>query len=350
MDKEMKVRIIYLVLVVALFLVLVSPFIIPIFFASTMALTLTPLLHKLERMGMQKKRAAALLTVLFTVIISIPLFFFLYKGTIAVTGQLEKMQINQKLREQGVSEIVSDMRHDLVYSVQKFSKKYEFLSFLNEKKIDQYMGLANNYLLRFFQGLAASLPELFVLLLIMILCIYSFLKNGPNVYRFLKTVSGFSNERMEQLSLVFIRDSRQVYLSNIATGSVQSIMVATGVSLLGQGEFFLTFFVTLILSFVPVIGAAPVAILYAIVAFFKGDTTSAIILVVLGATTGVADNLMRPWLTTFGESKIPPIVAFICVIGGALLFGFPGLFIGLLIGSIAYDTLPIFWDEIGTKK
>jgi predicted PurR-regulated permease PerM len=64
----------------------------------------------------------------------------------------------------------------------------------------------------------------------------------------------------------------------------------------------------------------------------------------------VIDNMLRPWLATFGESKIPPIVAFVCVIGGALLLGFPGLFIGLLVGSIAYDTLPIFWDDLHTKK
>lgn len=350
MEKEIKVRILYVIVVLALFLVLVSPFIIPIFFAATVSLTLTPLLHKLEAKGMMKKRAAALLTAIFTIVISIPLFFFLYKGTIAVTNQLEKMQINEKLREQGVSEIVSDLRHDFVVSIQKYSKKYEFMSFLNERKIDQYLGMANNYLLKFFQGLAASLPELFVLLLIMILCVYSFLKNGHNVQNFFKSISGFSQERMEQLSQVFIQDSRQVYLSNIVTGSVQSIIVATTVSLLGLGEFFLVFFVTLILSFVPVVGAAPVAFLFALLAFFKDMNTAAIILLVVGGATGVVDNLMRPWLTTFGESKIPPIVAFICVIGGALLFGFPGLFIGLLVGSITYDTLPIFWNEIQTKK
>jgi hypothetical protein len=40
------------------------------------------------------------------------------------------------------------------------------------------------------------------------------------------------------------------------------------------------------------------------------------------------------------------MTAFICVLGGALWLGFPGLFIGLLIGTFAYDTLPLFWQEI----
>ena len=34
---------------------------------------------------------------------------------------------------------------------------------------------------------------------------------------------------MDELTNIFIKDSRQVYLSNIVTGGVQSLMVAAGV-------------------------------------------------------------------------------------------------------------------------
>ena len=43
-------------------------------------------------------------------------------------------------------------------------------------------------------------------------------------------------------------------------------------------------------------------------------------------------------------------MSFVFVIGGALLIGFPGLFIGLLLGAVVYDTLPLFWDEIGKTE
>lgn len=351
MSTEVKViRVLYIITLSLALLVFVSPFFISIIFAATVALALFPVLLKLEAKGMKRKRAAALLTVLFTIVISIPLFFFLIKGTIAVTGQLEKMAINEKLRDQGVTELVSDLRHEFVVSIHNYSSKYEFLTFLNEKKIESYLTMVNNFLLVFFQGLATSLPEVFILLLIMILCTYSLLKNASNVRRFFQKIFGFSDEKMDRIVALYIMDSRQVYISNIATGGIQSIIVATGVSLLGLGDWFLVFFVTLILSFIPVIGAAPVAFLFALLAFFKGNSTSAIILLVLGSFTGVVDNLLRPWLASFGESRIPPIVAFVCVIGGALLMGFPGLFVGLLVGSIAYDTLPIFWEELHSKK
>ncbi|MDP3663743.1 MAG: AI-2E family transporter [Nitrosomonas sp.] len=351
MTNENKViRVIYIVIFSVAILVLVSPFFIPIMFAGTIALTLFPAQLKLESKGMKRNHVAALLTTLFTTVISIPLFFFIIKGTDAVTTQLEKMSFNEKLKDQGIQELVLDIRHDIVSAIQKLSSKYDILEFLNEKNIKHYLEMVNNFLLDFFREVATSLPTLFVLLLIMILCTYSFLNNAENVKNFFQKITGFSETRMEELTNIFIQDSRQVYLSNIVTGGVQSLMVATGVSLLHLGDFFVVFFVTLIFSFIPVIGAAPVAFAFAIFALFKDSSTVAFILGVLGIVTSVVDNILRSWLTTFGESKIQPIVAFVCVIGGALLFGFPGLFIGLFVGSYAYDTLPIFWDELSSQK
>lgn len=350
MTEVKVIRILYLVILSIALLVFVSPFFVSLIFAGTVSLALFPLMLKLENKGMKRKRAAALLTVLFSIIISIPLFFFLIKGTIAVTSQLEKLSINEKLRDQGVTELVSDLRHEFVNAIMKMSQKYEILKFLDQRKIESYLMMINNFLLTFFQGLATSLPTMFILLLIMILCTYSLLKNATSVREFFQKIFGFSDEKMDKIVSIYIMDSRQVYISNIATGGIQSLIVATGVALLGLGDWFLVFFVTLILSFIPVIGAAPVAFMFALIAFFKENNTAAIILVVVGSFSGVIDNMLRPWLASFGESKIPPIVAFVCVIGGALLMGFPGLFIGLLVGSIAYDTLPIFWNELHSKK
>lgn len=350
MAKEMKIRILYVVVLSLALLFLVSPFFIPIFFAGTISLTLLPIQKKLEQKGLKKKHASLLLTTLFAVVISIPVTYFIVKGTIAVTDQLEKMSANEKLRGQGVSEIVTDLRHDFVVSIKKFSTKHSFLQFLDDKRIDQYLGIANSYLLNFFKAFLGTLPTMFILLLIMLLCTYSFLNHTASVRNFFQKLTGLSDQRMDQLTDIFIDDSRQVYLSNIATGGIQSLIIATAVSLVGVADFFVVFFITLILSFIPVIGAAPVAFLSALLAFFMEKNTGAIILVVVGSFAGVVDNILRPWLASFGQSRIPPIVAFICVIGGAILLGFPGLFIGLLVGSIAYDTLPIFWSEIELKK
>ena len=84
---EQKVaRVLYMIVLSVAFLVLVSPFSIPIIFAASVALALFPLLLRLEKLGLQRKRAAAILTVLFTILISIPMAFFIARGTITVTS------------------------------------------------------------------------------------------------------------------------------------------------------------------------------------------------------------------------------------------------------------------------
>lgn len=343
------VRVLYIIVFTLAVLFLVSPFFIPIFFAATIALALYPTQLKLESMGVKKKLSAGLLTTLFTIIISIPVTFFIIKGTVAVVSYLEKVHRQNMVEGQNVADLVSDMRGEVIHFIMKYTGRYEFLNFLNEKKINEYLNVALNFLLNFFQDLAARLPNIFIMLIIMIFCIYSFLKHAQRIRSFFKSLTGFSEGKMRKLTKIFINDSRQVYISNIGTGIIQSFMVATGVSLLGLGDFFLIFFVTLILSFVPVLGAAPVAFLFGIVAFIQDNITAAIILGVVGIITSLTDNLLRPWLNSFGESKLPPIIAFVSVIGGALLLGFPGLFMALVISTIAFDTLKLFWEELDSK-
>jgi predicted PurR-regulated permease PerM len=350
MANELRLRALYIFILLCFLFHLISPFLISIVFAASMSLTLKPLHSVLMNKGLSSGKSAALLTSLFAVIISIPVFFFVIKGTVMITNKLEELQVNEKLRDQGVQALVKDMRHDFVVAIKALSSRYEFLQFLNERKIDHYLGFAVNYLLKFFQGFLTQLPALFVLLLIMILCTYTFLTHSIFISLFFQRVFGFSDLMMDRLTHIFIMDSRAVYLSNILTGAFQSLLTATGVSLLGLSEFFLVFFVTLILSFIPVIGAAPVSFVFSLWAFITGNNTAAIILVILGIFTGLVDNFLRPWLTTFGESSIPPIFAFICVIGGALWLGFPGLFIGLLLGSYVWDTIPIFWEDLESKN
>lgn len=346
--SEQKVaRVLYMTVLSIAFLILVSPFSVSIIFGGSVALALYPLMTRLEAKGLSRKKSAALLTILFTVLISIPISFFIAKGIVEVTAHLEKINFNEQLRDQGMQGFVSDVRHDIVLSVHKYAQKVNVGEFLTPKKIDGYLNVVTTWLLKFFQGVVASLPVIFLFLLVTIICTYSFLKHAHTIRLFFQKIFGFNDETMEDLVSISIRDARGVYISNIVTAAVQALCVALGAALTGVADFFLIFFITLILAFIPVIGAGPVAFICALVAYIKGNNTAAIILVFVGLFAGTIDNIIRPWLATIGESKIPPITAFICVLGGALLMGFPGLFIGLLVGSFAYDTLPVFWREVG---
>ena len=263
-----------------------------------------------------------------------------------VTDLLEKFSVNEQVQNKGVQAVASSMRQQIINGSQTYLSKLHMTSFLTPQKLDGYLKSGNTFLLQFFQNLATNIPTVILFLVVMILSTNAFLAGAGGIRNFFQELFGFSDRKMNQLVGIFLRDARQVYISNIVTGAIQSLIVATGVYFVTDADWFLVFFVTLIFSFVPVIGAAPMAFLFAVVAFFQDNPTGAIILAVMGGFTGLIDNILRPWLASFGESKAPGIVSFIFVIGGALLIGFPGLFIGLLVGSIVYHTLPLFWEEI----
>ncbi len=344
---EQKVaKIIYMVLFVLLGFVFVSPFVMSIFFGATVALACYPLLLRLEARGWSKKAAAKIITILFTFLISIPVMFFIVKGTVAITNQLERISEDDKLSDQNFQEMVVTFRHEITEFIYKYTSHFEWADFLTRKKIGEYVIRVNDVLLNFFKGFASSLPELFLLLLVMVLCLYTFLIHGKKMRDFFQELFGFPKARMDEFILIFIDDARQVYVSNLATGLIQATIVAVTISISGLGEFFLIFFITLMLSFIPVIGAAPVFLPFGLYTFLNGNTKWTVIFFIVAVLAGLVDNLLRPWLASLGESRCPPVVSFICVLSGAIILGFPGLFIGILVGSLVFDTLPIFWDEL----
>lgn len=353
MSKQIEknvARIVYLALVLFATAFVVYPFIIPVIFAASIALAMHPLHRYMMNKGLGPRQSAGLLTFVFTVLISIPLLFFIIKGVSTITSQLQEVSFTEMNKEGGVSGIVEGLKDQLVGTVHGVAAKFKVESFFTPTKINQFLKQGSAILLGFFQSFLASAPLIFLFLLITVACTYSFLKFSSSIRHFFQELFAFDDARMDEFVRTFINDSRQVYISNLVTGGVQSLCVATGAAATGTADFFLIFFVTLVLAFIPVIGAAPVAFGVAAVAFLSDNTTGAIIMVVVGAFSGIIDNFLRPWLASFGQSRIPPIAAFICVLGGAILLGFPGLFLGLLLGSIAYDTLPFFWEVMGKTR
>lgn len=349
--KPYKVqRISYIVLLVLFSLVFISPFLIPILLAGSVSLALYPLQVGLEKKFKRPKWTAVLLTFSFTTIVSIPFIFFLIKGAQTVSGFMAQSSPTKGLSNHGLEYMLKTLRGDIYLKIQHFISNWPFASFFTEKRLDHYLQGAINILLKFFQDFGADLPSVFIFFLVMVLNIYFFLVHGLGIRVFFQKLFGFDEQKMQKLVTIFISNARQIYFSNIVTGTIQSIIVATGVYFVVKVDWFVVFFITFVLSFMPVIGASPIAFLFTIFSFLQGNSLGAFILFGLGCFTGVIDNLLRPWLASFGESKISPVFALVFVLGGALLLGLPGLFIGLLVGAISFDSIPLFWEEVVAER
>ena len=342
MDNKLKNQILcglYVFSLLAILLWFTSPFVVSILLAGSVALALYPIQEKLEARGMKTGRAAFLVTAAFAILVSVPFLVFTSKGIVIIVSQL------QKVNQDGLLQFIERAKGSVFRYILQVLDGTPLETFLNTQKLNSYLKSFSKFGLEFFQNMLSGIPVITMFFIIMILCVFSFLYHSQPIKKFFQEMFGFNAKKMNLFTAILIRDSKQVYISNIVTGFIQAFIVSTGVYFIVDVDWFLVFFVTFVLSFIPVVGAAPTAFIFALVAFVQDHYAGAIILVVVGSLTGIVDNILRPYLSSLGETRAPQAVSFICILGGAMLLGVPGLFLGLLVAAICYDTLPLFWKE-----
>jgi len=90
-----------------------------------------------------------------------------------------------------------------------------------------------------------------------------------------------------------------------------------------------------LVSAVVQVGVGPIVIPVIIYVFATGDTITAVIFLVWNSMIMVLDNFLKPLLLGRGVD-VPMIVIFLGAIGGMLLSGIVGLFIGAIILALGY--------------
>ncbi|AVA32713.1 AI-2E family transporter [Cupriavidus metallidurans] len=124
----------------------------------------------------------------------------------------------------------------------------------------------------------------------------------------------------------------------LGTAFVQAVLAGIGFWIAGVPGAAILGFITFFLSVVPM--GPPLAwIPAALWLYHTGETGWAIFMVVWGAAVvGMADNVIKPLLISKGTG-LPLIWIMMGVLGGALAFGFLGVFIGPTVLAVAYALL-----------
>jgi predicted PurR-regulated permease PerM len=150
-----------------------------------------------------------------------------------------------------------------------------------------------------------------------------------------RAVQRISGERGQRLLIVAGKTIRGVVYGILGTALVQAVLAGIGFFIAGVPAAALLALLTFFVSVVPVIGTGLVWIPAAFWLFHEGSTGWGIFMVIWGLAVGNVDNFIKPWLISQG-SDMPFILVFFGVIGGALTFGFVGLFLGPTILAVGW--------------
>lgn len=152
--------------------------------------------------------------------------------------------------------------------------------------------------------------------------------------RLTSAVERIGGERGTHLLTVAGDTVRGVVYGILGTGLVQAVMAGIGFFIAGVPGAALLALLTFFLSVVPV-GPPLVWLPAALWLFHQGSTGWGIFMVVWGMVVSSVDNVVKPWLISQG-SDLPFILIFFGVLGGALVFGFIGVFIGPTLLAVGY--------------
>ena len=153
--------------------------------------------------------------------------------------------------------------------------------------------------------------------------------------RLTASVERIGGQRGQHLLTVAGKTVRGVVYGILGTALAQAVVAGIGFLIAGVPGAALLALLTFFFSVVPVVGTALVWLPAALWLFNQGSTGWGIFMLVWGVGVGNLDNIVKPWLISQG-SDMPFILIFFGVLGGAIAFGFIGVFLGPTLLAVGF--------------
>jgi predicted PurR-regulated permease PerM len=168
---------------------------------------------------------------------------------------------------------------------------------------------------------------------------FFFLRDGDAIIeRMHAAVARIAGEHGRRLAGVAAVTVRGVVLGILGTALVQGVLMAIGLALAGIKAAPLLGLVTFFLSPVP-IGPPLIWIPAGLLLLNQGETGWGIFVLVWGvAVVSTVDNFIKPMIISHG-SDLPFVLVLLGVLGGAIAFGFVGVFLGPVLIAVGYALL-----------
>jgi predicted PurR-regulated permease PerM len=192
---------------------------------------------------------------------------------------------------------------------------------------------------------AISLGRGLVELLLSLLIAFFLYRDGVTVAeQFTRAVERLGGEEGTSLLLIAGNTVRGVVYGILGTALVQSIIAGIGFAIARVPQAALLAFFTFFLSVVPI---GPPLIWIPVAAWLfvsKGSVGWGVFMICWGILISTSDNVVKPLIISKGGAPLPFVLILMGVLGGALAFGFIGVFLGPTLLAIAFQLL-LWWTS-----
>ncbi|NIP37984.1 MAG: AI-2E family transporter [Candidatus Dadabacteria bacterium] len=339
-----------------LFIQVIKPFILPLFWAAILTLILYPAHEKLTKLLKNRANLSAIIMTLLTVwLIVIPLFLLV--SSLA----LEMIDIYSSAKSKGdVDKFASFLGRITEFDslekilpgsiLQGLENKFD-LGEVNVKSIVVKSSKSlSGYLVNLFKGFASNVTSMLFSFGIMIFSLFFFFRDGREMFEKLKYLIPMNEEQKNRTFNVFRNTIDGVVVGSLATAAVQGLLVLIIFLILGISYPVLAGSISFVLSILPLVGATFVWLPVSIFLMATGVVTKGIILLVFGVVViSMSDNIIRPMIIG-GKVKLPTFFLLISIMGGLDYFGFSGVILGPVLLAVFLSFIEIYKQEYRDKK
>ena len=321
---------------------IIKPFLATLVFAIICGVSLYPVYKKILKFFGNNETASASITLIISIIcIVIPLIFL---GTQLVHEAIQLYeslsQINDK--QNGIVVVINNLGQ----TSEKFIPGTEqyFTNFSDNLTIytKQWLSWLINNLGQVISGVSVLLLDLFIFFI----TFYYLLKDGDKLKKEIIKLIPLKDTEGETIFTKLNGAINSIIKGNLMIAFLKGILTAIGFYLFGLPNGILWGSFTIITSFVPNVGTAIVLFPAVVYLFVIGSTTQAVGLAIWGIViVGLTDNVLGPKL--IGKNlQLHPIFVLLSILGGLIIFGPIGIFLGPLVMSLLFALLSIYSEEV----
>lgn len=334
------VRVILLVTLIILFVLLFMPFATPILLAGFVALGCEPAIRKISFKSKKRRYFTLGLFLALLTFILVPLVLFIVRisnGLKSLTAEsMQNSQFVKSLLELWgkAQDLSSNLMSQIGLEQTIIPQKEELFTKLSPFVMDK----ATLFL--------ASIPDLILSLFVFFCVLFVLITSAKTIKATVQKANLLPNDELDGILESFQSSCHMILISTFLIGALQAIIVAGGSLIFGYHEFFLIFVITFFVSFIPVLGAGPVAVLLALISFLMGHNGDGVGLLVVSVIAGTIDNVIKPFVFSKDEEGLHPVVSLLGIIGAILIFGLPGLLIGPFLLQVTIKLAPALIEKI----
>lgn len=323
------VLILLLLFISALFLSMIQQFLMALFLAAIFSALAHPVYLYLAKLFGGRRNLASITTLLllfFVVLIPMLLLIGIVVGQAIEVGQMATPWVKETLSNKSA---ITEYLQSLPF--------YEYILPYQEtiiQKAGQAVGAISRFLVDGLSSVTVGTVNFVFMVFVMLYSMFFFLLDGDKfmakMMYYLPLNSSDENHMLEKFTSV----TRATLKGTLLIGLLQGGLAGLAFFVVGIPNSVFWGAIMAVLSIIPSVGSALVWIPAAIILIANGQMVAGIGLAVFcGVLVGSLDNLLRPILVG-KDTKLHELMIFLSTLGGILMFGVVGLFIGPIIASL----------------